>query len=146
LFRLQQPGADRIQVNVIADRPRIAIAAAIHDERLVTAAERVAEEFVPPIEPRRAGAEKPFHARDEVGIGCLDDEMKMIPHQTIRVNLPTGFGAGFGESGEKLLVIQIIAEDRLTAVATVHDVVNGAGIFDAQRAEFREQDFRRARP
>ncbi len=58
----------------------------------------------------------------------------MIGHETERVNLPIGFGANLRQGGEKLPVIQIIAEDGFAAVAPVHDVVDRAGIFDAQRS------------
>ena len=71
---------------------------------------------------------------NEIGIRRLDDEVKMITHETIRMNLPVGFLADFSQCGEKLLVIEIIAEDRFTAVTTVHHMVDRAGILDAQRA------------
>ena len=65
--------------------------------------------------------------------GAFQYEMKMISHQTIRVNLPIGLGASLGERGEKLLVINVVEEDRFAAVATINDVIDRAGIFDAQR-------------
>ena len=91
------------------------------------------EHFVAAIEPRGVRAQEPAHPGDEIGVGRLDDEVKMIAHETIRVNLPIGFGANLGERGEKFVVIKVVAEDGFAAVATVHDVINCARIFDAQR-------------
>src|SRR5262249_45225969 len=47
---LEQVGANRIEMDVIADGFEVAIAAAMHDERLVTAGEEVAKFLVPTIE------------------------------------------------------------------------------------------------
>ena len=120
-------------MNVIADGAEITVATAVHDEGFVTSAEQVAEEFVAAIEARGVGAKKPFHPGYEIRIGRFDDEMKMIAHETIRMNLPIGLGASLGERDEKLFVIEIVAKDGFTMVATIHDVIDRAGIFDAQR-------------
>ena len=58
--------------------------------------------------------------------------MEMIAHETIRMDLPAGLGAGFAEGGQESAMVEVILEDGLAAVATVHDVVDGAGIFDAE--------------
>ena len=66
----------------------IAVAAAIDDEGFVAAAEEMAENFVPAVEAAGVGAQKPFHPGDEVGQRRFQNEMKMILHQAIRVDLP----------------------------------------------------------
>src|ERR1041385_4551874 len=51
---------------------------------------------VPPL-PSQVGidAQEPFHCGDEVGLGCFDDEVKMVAHEAIGMHLPVGLGAGF---------------------------------------------------
>ena len=121
-------------MHVIADRPQIAVAAAVHDERLVTSTEQVAEEFVATIEPRGVGAQEPAHPGHKIAAGRFDHEMKMILQETIGMHLPVRLGTSLGERGEKAFVIEVVAEDGLAMVATIHDVINRAGIFDAQLA------------
>jgi hypothetical protein len=91
-------------------------------------------EFVPPIEPAGIGAQKPFHAGDQGGLRRFDDEMKMISHQAPRMNLPVGFGAGFGEGGQKTLSVRSVMENGFAPVSAIHDVVNGPGILNPQFA------------
>ena len=101
----------------------------------------MAEQFVPAIEAAGVGAEEPFHARDEVGVGRLNHQMKMISHKAIRVNLPVGLGTGLAERFEEQRVVALLAEYGFPAITTarsrfigVHEVINRAGIFDAQCA------------
>ena len=44
---------------------------------------------------------------DEVCVGHLDDEVKMIVHETECMNLPVRLGAGFGKRGVKAFVIEV---------------------------------------
>jgi hypothetical protein len=67
-------------------------------------------------------------AADEIGLGRFDHEMKMIAHETPGMNAPAGPGGSFGEGFEEANVVVVIAEDGLTAVATIHDEVDRAGI------------------
>jgi hypothetical protein len=60
-------------------------------------------------------------------LGRFDDQMKMISHQAPGVNLPVGFGAGFGKGVQKALPIQVVVENGFAPVSAIHDVVNGAG-------------------
>src|SRR6266487_1214641 len=59
-------------MHVIAHRRQICAAAAVHDQRLVTAAEQMPEALVPTIEPAGVSAQKPFHAGDQVAFGRLE--------------------------------------------------------------------------
>ena len=47
LVGFEQPCSHRIQVHVVTGRPQIAVAAAVHQQRLVSAAKHVTEEFLP---------------------------------------------------------------------------------------------------
>ncbi len=62
-------GPRRIQMHVIAHRLQIAVARAVHDQRLVAPAEQVAEQLVPPVEAAGVSAQKPFHPGDQIGWG-----------------------------------------------------------------------------
>ena len=117
-------------MDVVADRGEVIVAAAVHNERLVASAEEVAEEFMTAIEASGVGAEEPAHASDEIAVGCLDDEVKMIAHQAIGVDLPVGLGTSFTEGGEEAMTIGVVGEDGLAAVAPAHQMINRAGIFD----------------
>lgn len=119
-------------MHIIAHAVQIAIAAALNDERLVAAAEQVAEELVPAIEPAGVGPQKPFHARHQIGLGRLDDQMKMIGHQTIRMDLPAGLVTGFGEALKEAQSILVVVEDGFAAVAAVHEVVQRSGVLQSQ--------------
>jgi hypothetical protein len=60
--------------------------------------------------------------------------MKMILHEAIRMNFPRGFGTGLAERFDETTAVQLVLEDGFAAVAAIHDVVDRAGIFDAQFA------------
>jgi hypothetical protein len=46
--------------------------------------------------------------------------------------LPTGFLAGFSERLHEILPVPVVQENILAAVFLAHDVIQRAGIFDAQ--------------
>ena len=64
----------------------------------------------------------------------FDHQMKMISHQTSGVDVPVGFCAGLAQRLEEPLPIQIVLENGFASIAAIHDVVDGAGILDAQLA------------
>ena len=70
----------------------------------------------------------------QIGVGRFHHQMKMFCHQTIRVDLPIGLGAPFTQGLQETLSIGIVAKDWLAAVTTVHEVIDGAGMLDAQVA------------
>ena len=78
------------------------------------------------------GAEEPFHAGDEIGLGRFGHEMTMITHETPRMELPAGFFTGFAEGVEEAAAILIVVEDGFTAVPAIHQVVGGPGKLNAQ--------------
>ena len=65
-------------MHIITNRLEITVPTPVHDQRLVAPAEQVPEQFVPPIAPRRVGALKRFHARDQIPLRCLNHQMKML--------------------------------------------------------------------
>jgi hypothetical protein len=60
--------------------------------------------------------------------------MKMVAHQAPGMDLPGGPGAGLAESAQEALAIVIVFEDVAALIATIGQVVNGTGIFNAQLA------------
>jgi hypothetical protein len=63
--------------------------------------------------------------------------MEVVAHQAKRMHLPPRFLAGLAQRFQKTLAVPVISEDRLLPVAPVHDVVDRAGILDAQFSRHR---------
>ena len=83
------------------------------------------------VEAAGVGAQQPFHARDQVGPGGLDDEVEMVRHEAIGMDLPTGLDAGFAEGVEEPLPIEVVTENEFAMVTAVQDMVNRSWILDA---------------
>src|SRR5437879_5643962 len=98
-------------MHIVAHGLEVTIAAAIHQQRLITAAEEMSEKFMPPVISRGVSAQEPFHAGHQVGLGSLNDQMKMISHQAPGMDLPIGLGASLCERLQKQLPIFIAAEN-----------------------------------
>jgi hypothetical protein len=47
--------------------------------------------LVPAVETRGVSAQQPFHAGDQIGLGCFHHQMEMITHQTPGMDPPTVF-------------------------------------------------------
>jgi hypothetical protein len=91
----------------------------------------VPEKLVPMIQAQSIAAEKPAHARHQIGVRSFDHEVKVIGHQAIRVNLKPRLVAGFGQSLEKILPIDIARKDALTTITTAHYMINRASILNS---------------
>ena len=81
------------------------------------------------VEPHGAGAQKPLHARREVGLWDPGEQLEVTGHQAARAELPTGPGAGVGQRIEVLLPVGVIAnaKDGLAAVTLVEGVMRRPG-------------------
>jgi hypothetical protein len=53
--------------------------------------------------------------------------------QTICLHLPTRLGAHLAQRRHKSFLVKIIVENRLPVVTPIHQMINRAGIFNAQR-------------
>ena len=124
----------RIQVDVIAHALEITAARSVHDQRLVAPGEQVAEELVTPVEATRVSAKQPFHSGDQIGLRRLDDQMEMIRHEDIGVNLPARLSASLAQRVDEALAIRIIHEDQFAPVTAIHDVIKRASLLDSQLA------------
>src|SRR5579862_6309167 len=89
-------------MHVIANRRQITIAAVVDQQRFITPAKKMARKLVPAIKSSGVSSQEPFHASGQVGFRRLDHQMKMISHQTIGMDLPARFGAGFGQGRDEL--------------------------------------------
>ena len=116
----------------------------IDDQRFVATGQEVAREFVPLVEAAGINAQKPFHPGDQIRLGRLDHQMKMIRHEDIGVDLPAGLGAHLDQGLDKALAVRIVEEDRLPPVAAIHGVVDRAGILDSQLAGHNARAIRAA--
>jgi hypothetical protein len=122
--RVQKVGPHWIEMDVIANGAQIAGRIAIDEERFVTSAKDVAEEFVAVVEANGVGAEKPAHAFDQVRFRRLRHQVKMISHETVGVHLPAGFLAGFSQRFEEIMPVNVVEKDILAPIAAAHQVVN----------------------
>jgi len=127
-----EAGADGVQVDIVASGAEVVATALVDDEGFVTAAELVAEKLAAAIEAACVGAQEPFHAGDEIGLGPLGDEMEMISHEAEGVDLPAGFFAGLAQGAEERAAVGVVAKSGFAVVAPAHEMVNGAGELYAQ--------------
>ena len=128
----QQAGPHRIQVDVITGRAQVTIAAAFDQLRLIPTAQDMAGEFVPVIEPEGVGALQPGHADDQIGLRRFQNQVIVVAHQAIRMDLPIGLLTCLRERLDEILPVHVIQIDRFPTVASAHHVVHGAGVFNAE--------------
>jgi hypothetical protein len=60
--------------------------------------------------------------------------MKMVSHEAIGMDLPLGLGACLSQRLQKTGAVRVVLKDQLPTVAAIHDVIDGAGIFNAELA------------
>jgi len=69
--------------------------------------------------------------RNQVRVGRFKQQMIMVAHQTIRVNLPTRFLTGFRQGLNEIVPVHIVEEYVLASIPAAHDVVSGTWILDS---------------
>src|SRR2546421_6277524 len=87
---------------------------------------------MPAVEPAGIGAEEPFHASDQIGLGSFHHQMKMVVHQAISQHLPVSLFTTFPERLQKAQPVLVIMENGFAPVAPAHHVVNRSGIFHSE--------------
>src|SRR5437016_3537468 len=80
------------------------------------------------------GAQQPLHPVHQVGLRSFYHQMKVIPHEAIGMHLPTGLFAGFGKRLQEAAPVNVIQEDNLAPVATIHEVINRPRVLDSELA------------
>ena len=121
-------------MHIPANRPQITRVPAIHQQRLVTSAEQMPGQLVPPVEARRVSSQQPLHARHQIRLGRLHHQVKMIGHQAKGLNLPSRLGATLRQRFEEQRPVSVIQKNSLTPVAAIHHMINRAGKLDSQLA------------
>ena len=81
------------------------------------------------IETRELSAQKPLYACGQIGLGRLDDRMKMVSHQAVGLDLPTGLPAGLAQRFQKTPPVLVVQKDLILVIPTIHQVVEGSFIF-----------------
>src|SRR5438093_4956783 len=117
-------------MHVVARPLQISWRRTVYDQGLVAAAEQMAEQLVAEVEPSRVSAQKPFHARNQVRLGRLEHQVKMIRHEAIGMNLPARLAARLAQGLDNPLAVVVVVEDRFAPVPTVHNVVQSAGALE----------------
>ncbi len=132
LIEAQDASASGVEMDVIANDAEVISMVGVHQQGFIAAAEEVTKEVVAAVEAGGVGAKEPTHPCDEVGLGRFDDQMEVVTHEAIGVDLPVGFCAGFYECVQKKLAVTVIPKDVFATVTAVEDVIGGVLEFDAQ--------------
>jgi hypothetical protein len=103
--------------------------ALIDQLRLVTPTKEMATEPMPSIETDCISSQQPFHANNKISAGRLRDQMKMVRHKAIGMNLPTGFLTSSLETFQEQIPIGVAAKNCLAPIPAIHHVVERARIF-----------------
>lgn len=67
------------------------------EQSLVSSLKKVAALITEPVEAIGERAEQPVHPGDEVGLGRLEDEVKVVAHDDVGVDQPVVAFTGFAE-------------------------------------------------
>jgi hypothetical protein len=90
------------------------------------------------VETPGVSAKQPFHPEDQIGHRGFDDQMKMIAHQAIGMNLPFRFSTSLAERREEPFTVSVILENVLAPITAVDNMLNGSRVLDAQFARRRQ--------
>ena len=71
--------------------------ASLNQLRLVAAAKNMAKELMPVIQTNGVSALKPGHTRNEVRIRGFEDQVIIVAHEAVSMDLPIGFLASLGQ-------------------------------------------------
>jgi len=137
VFVTQHSRTHRIEMHIVAYLPQISASAPVHQKRFIAAAKEMAAKAVSPVELLSVGTQEPLHARAQVRAWRFHHQMKMIAHQTISMNLPSGSPAGPGHQSKEKLSIAVTLKDGLTSVAPTQQMINRARIFNSQGSHHR---------
>ena len=122
-------------MHIVAHLPQIpAASAGVHQERFVSASKEMAPQTVSAIELLSVGTQQPLHAGAQIAPRRFHNEMKMVIHEAIGVNLPPSPPAGPGQQLKEELPIGVMSKDCFAPVTTAKHVIDRARILDAQRS------------
>jgi hypothetical protein len=104
----------------------------IHEEALVPALVEVAGSLVATIEGAGVGDVEVAHELGKVPQGRFDEQMKVVRHQHVAVQLDFVDRQGLGEKLEKSLSVRIVLKDVSLFISAAGDVVDGTGVLNPQ--------------
>jgi hypothetical protein len=107
--------------------------------RPVAPAEEVVDPSVALVEGARVAAVQVPHALVEVGLGGLDDQVEVVPHQAADVHAPVVAALDAAEDVEEDPAILVVEDDGTVVVAPCRHVVEGAGFEVAAWASHRSK-------
>src|SRR5882672_8860195 len=107
-------------MNVGAEHVEVHWLPPVNDYRFVSPLKQMAKNFVPAIVALGVSPLQPFHSRDEISLGRLDQQMIMIAHQHAGMDTPTGLLASFFQGFQESFAIRMVGEDRLPVTASSH--------------------------
>ncbi len=91
--------------------------------------------------PRRL---QPAHARHQIGLRGLHQQMVMIGQQDKSMDSPSRPPAGLAEGAEETSPIEVVAKDRFAPIAPIKQVINCAGELNARLASHAPEQSRSA--
>ena len=89
------------------------------------------------VQPDDVGAEQPTHPGHQIGLGCLHHQVEVVGNQAQGVNLPRGLEARVAQRRHKPVPIRVVAEDHLSVVPPIHQVVHRSRIPHSERASHK---------
>src|SRR5690349_5596078 len=92
----------------------------------------MAEQLVAAIEASSISSQQPLHAEAQIGPGGLDNEMEMVAHEAVGMDLPASSFTAFAQGLEEQLPIFAIVKNMLQTIPAIHQVINRVRVFDAQ--------------
>ena len=87
--------------------------------------------FVSLVPPLGEEEVRPLHARAEIRLGQSEQQVMMVRHECPAVDRPAELLDDFAEEVCEVRAVGGLAEDRLPAAASAHDVVKAAGRLEA---------------
>jgi hypothetical protein len=103
-------------------------------QRLKAALKNMTAASMAAIKPYRVGDQEMTHKLAQIGIGGLNQQMKMIGHQNVSNKFDTESFTAIGQGINKSTAVGVIDKDILATIAPVHHMVIGARILDSQRS------------
>ena len=92
-----------------------------------------------PVIGLRIAAVELSHPDRQIGPRRLDQEMKVIVHQTVGIALPAVPIDYMGQQGQPVRSIAVIPHDLLPGVAATGHMVDSAGHFNAERSSHERE-------
>jgi hypothetical protein len=89
---------------------------------------------MPPVEALGIGAQQPFHSKRQIGLRSFDDQVKMVGHEAVGVNLPAGLLTSLSQSAKELGSILVVVKNVLPMIAAANDMIARTFILDAKWA------------